>query len=173
MEKELQELFEVMDRSIDADGENEEVLSSTSYSNLQLAMVSMLQAESRAYLGDALGALDIAQRDAVCLVSGLAKTQRETQLIVAGSHAKLGRPFDYDALIKASPARGARIRAHYVATTSVAEDANVQKLRWLRSAYEKRGSQEVRDVAFEPAWASGNIDACEQVIKSWLKARRR
>ena len=168
MEKELQKLFEVMDRSIDADGENEEVLSSTSYSNLQLAMVSMLQAESRAYLGDALGALDIAQRDAVCLVSGLAKTQRRAQLIVAESHAKLGRPFDYDALIKASPARGARIRAHYVATTSVAEDANVQKLRWLRSAYE--AAPRSPRCAFEFAWASGNIDACEQVIKSWLNA---
>ena len=27
--------------------------------------------------------------------------------------------------------------------------------------------------AFEFAWASGNIDACEQVIKSWLKKSTR
>ena len=168
MEKEVYRLFEVMEHSIDADGENDEVLSSTSYSTLQLAMVSMLLAESRAYLGDALGALDVAGRDAVCSVLGLAKTQKRAQLLLAESHAKLGRPFDYDAIVKASPARGCRIRAYYIAITSVAPDANAQKLKWLRSAYE--AAPRSPRCAFEFAWASGNIDACEQVIKSWINA---
>jgi len=166
MDKEVLKLFETMERSMEADGESDEVLSSTSYSTLQLAMVSMLQAESRAYLGDALGALDIARGDAVCSVSGLAKTQQRAQLIIAESHAKLGRPFDYDALVKASPARGARIRAYYIATTSVAADAKAQKLKWLRVAY-KAAPRSLR-CAFEFAWASGDIDACDHVISSWL-----
>ena len=133
MDKEVYRLFDAMEHSIDADGESDEVLSSTSYSTLQLAMVSMLLAESRAYLGDALGALDVAGRDAVCSVLGLAKTQKRAQLLLAESHAKLGRPFDYDAIVKASPARGCRIRAYYIAITSVARDAKAQKLKWLRS----------------------------------------
>ena len=94
MDKEVYRLFDAMEHSIDADGESDEVLSSTSYSTLQLAMVSMLLAESRAYLGDALGTLDVAGRDAVCSVLGLAKTQKRAQLLLAESHAKLGRPFD-------------------------------------------------------------------------------
>ena len=168
MDKEVYRLFDAMEHSIDADGESDEVLSSTSYSTLQLAMVSMLLAESRAYLGDALGALDVAGRDAVCSVLGLAKTQKRAQLLLAESHAKLGRPFDYDAIVKASPARGCRIRAYYIAITSVAPDAKAQKLKWLRSAYE--AAPRSPRCAFEFAWASGNVDACEQIVYSWIDA---
>ena len=168
MDKEVYRLFDAMEHSIDADGESDEVLSSTSYSTLQLAMVSMLLAESRAYLGDALGALDVAGRDAVCSVLGLAKTQKRAQLLLAESHAKLGRPFDYDAIVKASPARGCRIRAYYIAITSVARDAKAQKLKWLRSAYE--AAPRSPRCAFEFAWASGNVDACEQIVYSWIDA---
>ena len=50
-----------------------------------------------AYLGDALGALDIAQRDAVCLVSLVSKNVAKVGWLVGWITRQTWTTFDYDA----------------------------------------------------------------------------
>jgi len=140
----------------------DEIMSTRTFSTLLLVMVSMIRAESRAFRGDALGTIELAQHESILSVTSLSETQKRAKLLLAESYAKLGRTFDYASLVETSPARGARIRAYYVATASVDEDAKEQKLKWLKRAC--KAAPNSRRCAFELAWTQDDIDKCESIL---------